>query len=266
ETWVVLVAASRYWFNYRHLSNVLAVYQIVKQYGVSDSNIILMNGFDDVCGTRNPFPGQMFGDTRAQLDICRDVRSDYRGSDVTADAFLRVLTGRHYAGTPLSKRMHSNNESNVVIYLSGHGGDGFFKFRDVEEVSAEEIGSAVAEMELKGRYNRMLFISDTCQAATLARDITSRNVTSLASSGASENSYAYSPNPNLGVSLIDRFSYSLSEFFRLHVRSKSDLKRLRLSDLVGSFDPRFLQSTPSMARTDGTADPRNIRLSTFFGA
>lgn len=264
DTWVVLVAASRYWFNYRHLSNVLAVYQIVKRFGVRDSNIILMNGFDDVCGSRNPFPGQIFGDTKAHLDVCRDVQSDYTGSDVTVDAFLRLLTGRHYAGTPHSKRLNSNNESNVMIYLSGHGGDGFFKFRDAEEIASEEIASAISEMKLKQKYRRLLLISDTCQAATLDDKITAPFVASFASSGASENSYAYYPNAILGVSIIDRFSYSLSEYFRLNVKSPSDLKRQRLSDLINYMDPRFLQSTPSFAMTDGFTDPRKIKLSWFF--
>jgi phosphatidylinositol glycan class K len=266
DTWVVLVATSRYWFNYRHLSNVLAVYQIVKDFGVQDSHILLMNGFDDACGTRNPFPGQIFGDTKAKLDLCTDVQSDYRGGDVTVDALLRLLTGRHHAGTPESKKMNSNNESNVFIFFSGHGGDGFFKFRDVEEISSEELGTAVDEMELKNRYRNLLIISDTCQAATLTNRVTAKNVVSLASSGASENSYAYSPNAKLGVSLIDRFSYSLAEFFRRNVKSKTDLRNLRFSDLMNSFDPRFLQATPSIVMTDGFSDIRKIRLSLFFGS
>lgn len=266
DTWVVLVAASRYWFNYRHLANVLAVYKIVKEHGVSDSNIILMNGFDDICGTRNPFPGLVYADTKARIDICKNVQSDYRGADVTVDAFLRLLSGRHHLGTPVSKRLLSNNDSNILIYLSGHGGDGFFKFRDTEEVSSDEIGSAVAEMELKQRYRRIMLISDTCQAATLDDKITARNVISLASSGASQNSYAYSANPKLGVSLIDRFSFSLAEFFRLRVPSKKDLKKQTVEDLIGFFDPKFLMSTPALAMTAGFTDPSKIKLSWFFGS
>ena len=34
DNWVVLVGASRYWFNYRHMSNTLAMYHTVKRLGV----------------------------------------------------------------------------------------------------------------------------------------------------------------------------------------------------------------------------------------
>jgi len=38
----VLVCASRYWFNYRHVANTLSMYRTVKRLGIPDSNIILM--------------------------------------------------------------------------------------------------------------------------------------------------------------------------------------------------------------------------------
>lgn len=258
------VAASRYWFNYRHLSNVLVVYQLAKQYGVPEDKIILMNGFDDVCGIRNPFPGQIYGDTKMKLNICEDVVSDYHGADVTVDAFLRLLTGRHHRGTPLSKRLSSNNQSSVLIFLSGHGGDGFFKFRDFEEVSSEEIGLAISEMELKNRYKQLLIISDTCQAASLTTHVSSRDVVSVASSRVGENSYAYSPSPKLGVSLIDRFSYSLSEFFRVSIKSQSDLKKFKIVDIINFMDPKFLQSNPVISYTNSSRNLKNIRISSFF--
>jgi hypothetical protein len=41
NNWAVLVCTSRFWFNYRHISNTLSFYQIVKNLGIPDSNIIL---------------------------------------------------------------------------------------------------------------------------------------------------------------------------------------------------------------------------------
>ena len=34
NNWAVLVCASRYWFNYRHVANTLAVYRSVKKLGI----------------------------------------------------------------------------------------------------------------------------------------------------------------------------------------------------------------------------------------
>ena len=56
---------------------------------------------------------------------------DYSGSEVTAEAFMRLLTARHKDNTPLKKKLTSNSDSNILIYLSGHGGNEFFKCQDV---------------------------------------------------------------------------------------------------------------------------------------
>ncbi|KAK6740612.1 hypothetical protein RB195_008830 [Necator americanus] len=57
NNWAVLVCTSRFWFNYRHVSNVLALYHTVKRLGIPDSNIILMLAEDVACNPRNPRPG-----------------------------------------------------------------------------------------------------------------------------------------------------------------------------------------------------------------
>ena len=44
----MLVCASRYWFNYRHIANTLSMYRTVKRLGIPDSNIILMLADDMV--------------------------------------------------------------------------------------------------------------------------------------------------------------------------------------------------------------------------
>lgn len=54
---------------------------------------------------------------------------DYRGSEVTVESFLRVLSGFHFPGTPPSKKLASDANSRILIYLTGHGGDKFLKFQ-----------------------------------------------------------------------------------------------------------------------------------------
>ena len=60
NNWAVLVCTSKYFFNYRHLSNVLAVYQEVKRSGIPDSQIILMNALNVQCDERNRYPGLVY--------------------------------------------------------------------------------------------------------------------------------------------------------------------------------------------------------------
>lgn len=57
SNWAVLVSTSRFWFNYRHLANVLSLYRTVKRLGIPDSQIILMLPDDMACNPRNAFPG-----------------------------------------------------------------------------------------------------------------------------------------------------------------------------------------------------------------
>lgn len=36
NNWAVLVDTSRFWFNYRHVANVLSIYRSVKRLGIPD--------------------------------------------------------------------------------------------------------------------------------------------------------------------------------------------------------------------------------------
>lgn len=56
---VVLTVSNnyRYWFNYRHASNVFSLYHTIKRLGIPDDRIIAMNSDDFACNPRNSFPG-----------------------------------------------------------------------------------------------------------------------------------------------------------------------------------------------------------------
>ena len=75
--------------------------------------------------------------------------------------------------------------------MTGHGGNNFLKFQDQEEINAEELGKAVHQMYIQGRYRNLLFIIDTCQAATMAADLDKTpNVIAISSSLKDQSSYS----------------------------------------------------------------------------
>jgi phosphatidylinositol glycan class K len=80
-----------------------------------------------------------------------ELQVDYRGYEVTVENFLRVLTGRHDAAVPRSKRLLSDEGSNVLLYMTGHGGDEFLKFQDSEEIQSRDLADAFAQMHEKRR-------------------------------------------------------------------------------------------------------------------
>lgn len=213
SNWAVLVDASRYWFNYRHIANTLSLYRTVKRLGIPDSNIILMLADDVSCSPRNSFPASVFGNANHRANLYGDnIEVDYRGYEVTPDNLLRVLTDRHLPGTPRSKRLLTDAGSNVFLYITGHGGDEFMKFQDQTELMSKDIADALEQMREKNRYNEVLFIAETCQAATLAAQFYSPGVLAIGSSEKGENSYSHHLDRSIGLSVIDRFTYWTLEF------------------------------------------------------
>lgn len=58
------------------------------------------------------------------------IHVDYSGDDVTIRTFLEVLQGRHDGNTPLTRRLMSDSNSHILIYLAGHGARSVLKFQD----------------------------------------------------------------------------------------------------------------------------------------
>lgn len=52
---------------------------------------------------------------------------------------------------PKSKQLLTDERSNILVYLTGHGGDEFLKFQDNEELSAFDLADAFEQMWQKKR-------------------------------------------------------------------------------------------------------------------
>lgn len=145
------------------------------------------------CNSRNPYPGQVFNNKNHALNVYgENIEVDYRGYQVTVENFVRILTGRHTENVPRSQRLLSDNRSNILIYMTGHGGDEFLKFQDYEELTSMGLADSFHQMEQQRRYNEILFIIETCQANTLYNQFYSNNILALGCSEEGENSYAVS--------------------------------------------------------------------------
>ena len=101
--------------------------------------------------------------------------------------------------TPLSKRLITDKDTNLLIYLTGspksydgigHGGDGFLKFQDAHEITAKELADVISHMYVHRRFKSILLIIDTCQAQSMAHFISAPEVISITSSKVGESSYS----------------------------------------------------------------------------
>ncbi|KAL6536898.1 hypothetical protein OROHE_012482 [Orobanche hederae] len=236
---------------------------------------------------------------------------DHRGYEVTVENLLRVLTGRHETAVPRSKRLLSDEGSHILLYMTGHGGDGFLKFQDSEELQSHDLADAVKQMKEKRRgvlntsalrmvvtvslcvrvcvlsnippliwkgsrsdllkenfkfmvpiFKELLIMVDTCQAATLFSQLQSPGVLAIGSSKKGENSYSHHLDSDVGVSVVDRFTfYTLAFFERLNMYDNASL-----SGLFNSYNPNMLMST-AYYRTDlYRRQLEKVPVTNFFGS
>ncbi|SCU82191.1 LANO_0B05424g1_1 [Lachancea nothofagi CBS 11611] len=263
NNWAVLVCTSRFWFNYRHMANVLSMYRTVKRLGIPDSQIILMLSDDVACNSRNLFPGSVFNNADRALDLYGEsVEVDYKGYEVTVENFIRLLTDRWSDEQPKSKRLLTDENSNIFIYMTGHGGADFLKFQDAEEISSHDIADAFAQMHEKKRYNEIFFMVDTCQANTMYSKFYSPNVLAVGSSKLDESSYSHHSDVEVGVAVIDRFTYYTLEFMEKIEKNSS----LSLQDLFDSYTFEKVHSHVGVKTDLFERIPSQVLVTDFFGS
>lgn len=267
SNWAVLVCTSRFWFNYRHLANVLSIYRTVKRLGIPDSQIILMLPDDMACNPRNAFPGTVYSNADRAVDLYGDnIEVDYRGYEVTVENFIRLLTDRVGDEMPRSKRLLTDDRSNILVYMTGHGGNEFLKFQDAEEIAAFDLADAFEQMWEKRRYHEILFMIDTCQANTMYGRLYSPGIVATGSSELDQSSYSHHADNDVGVAVIDRYTYYNLEFLEREVRDAHSKKTI--GDLFDSYSFEKIHSNAGV-RYDlfpGGADAARARLVTdFFG-
>lgn len=267
SNWAVLVCTSRFWFNYRHLANVLSMYRTVKRLGIPDSQIILMLPDDMACNPRNAFPGTVYSNADRAVDLYGDnIEVDYRGYEVTVENFIRLLTDRVGEEMPRSKRLLTDDRSNILVYMTGHGGNEFLKFQDAEEIGAFDLADAFEQMWEKKRYNEILFMIDTCQANTMLTKLYSPNIIATGSSELDQSSYSHHADNDVGVAVIDRYTYYNLDFLENEIKDINSKKSI--GDLFDSYTFEKIHSNAG-TRYDlfpGGADAARAKLLTdFFG-
>jgi phosphatidylinositol glycan class K len=164
----------------------------------------------------------------------------------------------------------------VLVYLTGHGGDEFLKFQDKEEVASADLAAALQQMHWKKRYNearpsssssahltpqQLLFLADTCQAATLAARFSSPRTVALSSSAVGEPSWSYQPDADVGLTVIDRFTHFTLRFLEPLTRRSNET----LAQLFSSYSREALLSTATLRGDLLGRGVEGVRLLDFLG-
>ena len=119
---------------------------------------------------------------------------------------------------------------------------------------------------LATRYHEILFMIDTCQANTMYSKLYSPNIIATGSSELDQSSYSHHADNDIGVAVIDRYTYYNLEFLENEVRDTSSKKTV--GDLFDSYTYEKIHSNAGV-RYDlfpGGAEAARSRLVTdFFG-
>lgn len=153
---------------------------------------------------------------------------------------------------------------NSVCFCSeiGHGGDGFLKFQDSEEITSIELADAFEQMWQKRRYNEILLITETCQAESMGQKIYSPNILAVGSSKVGEDSLSHHGDPTIGVYVIDRYTFHALEFLEnININSTKSL-----AAFLAVCPKRSCLSTVTVRKDLYRRDPVKVPLVDFFGS
>ena len=213
DQYALLVHASTEFKNYRHLSDVLSVYQQLKRSGFDDDHIILIADRSVADDLKNPEPGTV----RATIDgpdLMAGAQIDYDASQLSAVEVLRILMGQRSDKLPVVIPPDAGH--NVLLYWSGHGrslnhgGANEFQWREKphhQGVTAQLLREAVTTMQRNHGFRKLLIVAEPCYGESVVSDLDGiPGVLAMTGANAQEQSWADNWNPNGSFWMSDRFT------------------------------------------------------------
>ena len=222
DQYAVLVHASEGFSNYRHLADVLNVYQQLKRNGFDDDHIILIADRSVADDPKNPEPGvvrttpdgpDLLGGTTLGSGFPAAV-IDYDASELSVGDVARILTGQRIYYLPVVLPPDAGH--NVFLYWSGHGlsmshgGSNEFQWRNEARglgLSAQLLRQAVTMMQRDNSFRKLLIVAEPCYAECVVNSL--KDIPGvLAITGASTQEQSWADNWNAAGSfwMCDRFT------------------------------------------------------------
>ncbi|XP_051958643.1 legumain-like [Xyrauchen texanus] len=170
KQWVLLVSGSRGWENYRHQANVCHAYQMMRQNGIPNEQIVVMMYDDIAYNKKNPYPGEIINEPHGS-NVYPGVLKDYTRTDVTPENFLAVLKGdaravRKHENRGSEKVIKSGENDTIFVYLSDHGGFGTFCFPK-STLYACDLIDTISEMVRAKKFSKMVIYMESCHSGSM---------------------------------------------------------------------------------------------------
>ncbi|XP_068194693.1 legumain [Antennarius striatus] len=255
--WVVLVAGSNGWYNYRHQADVCHAYQIVHQNGIPDEQIVVMM-YDDLAENEdNPTPGIVINRPNG-TDVYHGVLKDYTGDDVTPENFLAVLKGDASSVKGGSgKVIKSGPNDHVFVYFTDHGAPGILAFPN-DDLDVKDLQAAIQYMHKNKKYKKMVFYIEACESGSMMENLPDDiDVYATTASNSHESSYACYYDESRDTYLGDWYSVNWME--------DSDVEDLSKETLLKQFKIVKSHTNTSHVQQYGNKTVSHMKVKEFQG-
>ncbi|XP_053701015.1 legumain [Synchiropus splendidus] len=257
KNWVVIVAGSNGWYNYRHQADACHAYQIVHKNGVPDEQIVVMMYDDLAQNEENPTPGVIINRPNG-TDVYKGVPRDYTGEDVTPDNFLAVLKGdKSKVSGGSGKVLQSGPDDHVFVYFTDHGAPGILAFPS-DELHVKDLQDTIRFMHQNHKYKKMVFYIEACESGSMMTDLPAdMDVYATTAANAHESSYACYFDEKRDTYLGDWYSVNWME--------DSDAEDLRKETLMKQFKVVRSHTNTSHVQQFGNKTLAHMKLIEFQG-
>ncbi|RWS20203.1 tick legumain-like protein, partial [Leptotrombidium deliense] len=255
--WVVLVAGSNGYYNYRHQADICHAYHVIHDHGIPDENIIVMM-YDDIANNElNPKKGFIRNKPNGP-NVYPNVLKDYTGDEVSPQNFLGALSGSKALEEKGKKVVKSTAEDHIFVYFADHGAPGLIAF-PIGELSATAFNKVLNKMYDENRYKKMVIYIEACESGSMFENLLSPNINIYATTAANstESSLACYWDSELETYLGDVYSVKWIE--------DSDKPSLRDEKLVQQYLKVKKETNTSHVCEFGDMSMHPLPLSEFQG-
>ena len=203
--YAILANLSKNFFNYRHHTNIQILYNILHENGFTQEEIVALQQDDLAKDPRNI--QKLSKDFKDHLFLTNNVLLEYHQIPTT---FLNLKTLLNILQLNHPKLITADENSNILIYLCGHGNEDFLKIVDRYFLMSNDIHSCINRIHK--RVKNILLILDTCQAEGLInREELPKNVSVITTSVLDQSSYSSNTSNKLGIHTVDDFPLLMYE-------------------------------------------------------
>lgn len=232
----ILIAGSSDYSNYRHQADVCHAYQILKNGGLKDDNIVVFMYDDIALNQDNPRPGIIINKPNG-TDVYKGVPKDYTGDNVNIDNLFAVILGNKTGITGGSgKVVDSGPDDRIFIYYVDHGSAGLLGMPSGSDLYAKDLINVLKKKHETKSYKSMVIYVEACESGSMFEGILPSNLNIYAITAANSQESSWSTYcPGDYPSPPAEFDTCLGDLFSISWMEDSDIHDLRNETLEQQY-------------------------------